>query len=196
MWRTQSGDIGRAVAKGGSQKDGEFSLFAVDPNGEDALKLEKEAKMPDSTVLANEPIFSLVAGQDLGSRAWVKGECSPSLADELERIGKHAPHLKYGFVDLVPYVYFRVLFRFCFPRVSSAGAVPVKVAVIDTGVDKEFFDTKFPSSINLKCFDLTKGVGENAISDWKRELGADQAVDLDGHGTHIASIIAQLAGTH
>ena len=90
MWRTQSGDIGRAVAKGGSQKDGEFSLFAVDPNGEDARVLDEEARKPDSTILVNEPIFSLVAGQDLGSRAWVKGECSPSLADELDRLANPA----------------------------------------------------------------------------------------------------------
>lgn len=68
----------------------------------------------------------------------------------------------------------------------------MKVALFDTGVDAKSFYQHFPlERITLHCFDVTTFNPD----EWTEARVGDAACDEDGHGTHMASIIAQVACT-
>lgn len=68
----------------------------------------------------------------------------------------------------------------------SAAVKPIKVAIIDTGIDA------LHPSIRDECHWIPGGTGEKRIRDYAQWVENPKVEDVSGHGTHIAGIILNM----
>lgn len=79
----------------------------------------------------------------------------------------------------------------------------VKVAILDTGIDKNHLDFLYPRSKLKRNGQISSVKGEEPQIDRIKacqnfcddRISINDVADIDGHGTHVAGIILQLAPT-